>query len=139
MYSLHNHPSSNISTYNFFFSMYLFIYLFICLFAFSKAASMAYGDSQARGLIGAIATGLGHSHSNERSEPSCDLHHSSRQRRILNLLSKGRDRTRNLMVPSRIRSPLRHDGNSDFLFCRKVQLCCMLDSSYIIWYLSFSF
>ena len=32
----------------------------------------------------------------------CDLHHSSRQRRILNLLSKGRDGTRNLMVPSRI-------------------------------------
>ena len=33
----------------------------------------------------------------------CDLHHSSRQRRISNPLSKGRDRTRNLMVPSRIR------------------------------------
>ena len=33
----------------------------------------------------------------------CNLHHSSRQRRILNPLSKGRDRTRNLMVPSRIR------------------------------------
>ena len=33
----------------------------------------------------------------------CDLHHSSQQRRILNPLSKGRDRTSNLMVPSRIR------------------------------------
>ena len=33
----------------------------------------------------------------------CNLHHSSRQRRIINPLSKGRDRTRNLMVPSRIR------------------------------------
>ena len=32
----------------------------------------------------------------------CNLHHSSRQRRILNPLSKGRDRTCNLMVPSRI-------------------------------------
>ena len=32
----------------------------------------------------------------------CNLHHSSRQRRIVNPLSKGRDRTRNLMVPSRI-------------------------------------
>ena len=32
----------------------------------------------------------------------CDLHHSSRQRQILNLLSEVRDRTRNLMVPSRI-------------------------------------
>jgi len=33
----------------------------------------------------------------------CDLHHSSWQRRIVNPLSKGRVRTRNLMVPSRIR------------------------------------
>ena len=33
----------------------------------------------------------------------CNLHHSSRQRRIVNPLSKGRDRTLNLMVPSRIR------------------------------------
>ena len=31
-----------------------------------------------------------------------DLHHSSRQRRILNPRSKARDGTRNLMVPSRI-------------------------------------
>src|SRR5512134_854213 len=28
----------------------------------------------------------------------CNLHHSSRQRRIVNPLSKGRDRTRNLIV-----------------------------------------
>ena len=33
----------------------------------------------------------------------CNLHHSSQQRRIVNPLSKGRDRTRNLMVPSWIR------------------------------------
>ena len=32
----------------------------------------------------------------------CDPHHSSQQRRILNPLSKARDRTRNLMVPSQI-------------------------------------
>ena len=32
----------------------------------------------------------------------CDLHHSSRQRRILNPLSKTRDRTRILMDPSRV-------------------------------------
>ena len=32
----------------------------------------------------------------------CSLHHSSRQRRILNPLSEARERTRNLMVPSRI-------------------------------------
>ena len=34
----------------------LFIYLFIyCLFAFSRATPPAYGGSQAKGLIGAIA------------------------------------------------------------------------------------
>ena len=35
--------------------------------------------------------------------PICNLHHSSWQRRILYPLSEARDRTRNLMVPSRIR------------------------------------
>ena len=30
---------------------------------------MAYGGSQARGLIGAVASGLHHSHSNAGSEP----------------------------------------------------------------------
>ena len=38
-------------------------------------------------------------------EPShvCDLHHSSWQRQVLNPLSKARDWTQNLMVPSQIR------------------------------------
>jgi len=46
---------------------YLFIYLFIyCLF---RATPVAYGGSQARGLIGAVAAGLCHSHSNAGSEP----------------------------------------------------------------------
>ena len=35
----------------------------------------------------------------------CDLHNSSGQHRILNPLSEARDRTRDLMVPSRICSP----------------------------------
>ena len=41
------------------------IYLFI---VFSRAVPTAYGGSQARGLIGAIATGLHQSHSNVGSE-----------------------------------------------------------------------
>jgi len=49
--------------------IYLFIYLFFCLFAISWAAPAAYGDSQARGRIGAVATGLRQSHSNAGSEP----------------------------------------------------------------------
>ena len=42
---------------------------FFCLFAFSRAAPLAYGGSQARGQIRAVSTSLRHSHSNVRSEP----------------------------------------------------------------------
>ena len=63
---------------------------------------MAYGDSQARGQIGAVAAGLRHRQSNTKSELVCDLHHSSQQHQILNPLSKARDQTCNLIVPSRI-------------------------------------
>ena len=47
---------------------YLFIYLFF-VFVFFRAASVAYGGSQARGLIEAVASGLCQSHSNMGSEP----------------------------------------------------------------------
>ena len=52
-----------------------FVLYINCLF---RAAPAAYGDSQARGLIGAVAAGLHHNYSNAW---------------ILNLLSKVRDRT----------------------------------------------
>ena len=64
---------------------------------------------------------------------TCDLHHSSRQHRILNPLSKARDQTRNLMVPNRIcfhramtGTPLLATFNqSVFLFfiCKSCFLC----------------
>ena len=45
----------------------LFILFFVfCLF---RAAPMAYGGSQARGQIRAVATSLPQGHSNARSEP----------------------------------------------------------------------
>ena len=54
--------------------IYLFLFLlfffFFCLFAFSRVAPAAYGHSQARALIRAVATGLHQSHSNAGSEPS---------------------------------------------------------------------
>ena len=50
-------------------SFNLIFFLSFCLFAFSRATPVAYGGSQARGLIGAVATGLYHSHSNVGSEP----------------------------------------------------------------------
>lgn len=48
---------------------YLFYFYSFCLFAFSRAIPVAYGVSQARDLIGAVATGLCQSHSNTGSEP----------------------------------------------------------------------
>ena len=47
---------------------YFYPILFVCLFLFFRAAPTAYGGSQARGLIGAVALGLHHSHSNLASE-----------------------------------------------------------------------
>ena len=58
----------------------LFLYLF-------RDALTAYGGSQARGEIGAVAAGL---------------HHSSQQCRIVNPLSKARDRTCVLMYAIQI-------------------------------------
>ena len=69
------------------------------LFSFSFFFRASYGGSQARGPVGAVAASLYHRHSNTRSEPS--LPDSSRQRQILNALSKARDGTFVLMDTSR--------------------------------------
>ena len=44
---------------------YFYLFIYFCLFG---DAPTAYGASQARGLIGAVAAGLCHSHSNAGSE-----------------------------------------------------------------------
>ena len=44
-------------------------FFFFCLFAISWATPVAYGGSQARVPIGAVATGLRQSHSNAGSKP----------------------------------------------------------------------
>ena len=69
-------------------------FLSFCLF---RATPMAYRGSQARGLTGALATGLCHSHSNIRSEP-----HLQTTPQLLNPLREARDWTHNLMIPSQI-------------------------------------
>ena len=45
------------------------IYIFFCLFAISWAALVAYGGSQARGPIGAVATAYGTATATQGSEP----------------------------------------------------------------------
>ena len=79
-------------------------------------APAAYGSSQAKGRIRAAAASLHHSHSNVRSDCFCNLHHSSRQCWILNLLSEDRDQTCILLDASSVNNPLSHNGNSSSLF-----------------------
>ena len=47
---------------------FLFFFVFFFL-SFPRATPAAYGGSQARGLIGAVVTGLCQSHSNSGSKP----------------------------------------------------------------------
>ena len=86
----------------FFFVVVVFFFVFLL---FLWAAPAAYGGSQDRGPIGAVAASLRQSHSNAGSEPRLlpTPQLTATPDRIVNPLSKGRDRTRNLVVPSRIR------------------------------------
>ena len=64
--------SSLIIFFSLFFSDYRVIYFYRKLpffFLLFRAIPMAYGNSQARGRIGATATGLHHSQSHTGSEP----------------------------------------------------------------------
>ena len=60
---------------------------FVFVFSFFSTAPVAYGDSQARGRIRAVAAGL---------------RRTSRQRQILNPLSKAKDQTLILMDTSQV-------------------------------------
>jgi len=70
------------------------------MFCIFRAKPVAYGGSQARGWIRTTAASPHHNHSNARSEPRLRPNHSSQQCWIHNPLSKARDWTCNLMVPS---------------------------------------
>ena len=73
-----------------------FFFLFFVFLLFLGPLPVAYGGFQARGPIGAVATGLHQSHSNAGSElldSKEHLHHSSQQHQILKPLSKARNQT----------------------------------------------
>ena len=92
-----------MSFYLFCFVLFCFVFLFfVCLFALSWAAPAA---EVPRLGVESEPWPPAYTRATATQDPSrvCNLHHSSRQRWIVNPLSKGRDRTRNLMVPSRIR------------------------------------
>ena len=73
-----------------------------CL-CFFRATPTAHGGSQARGPNGASAAA--YTTATVTRDPSCvrHLHHSSQQRRLLNLLSEARDRTCVLTDASQVR------------------------------------
>ena len=85
--------------------LYLFIYLFIYFWSFvflglhplyMEVLRLGVESEQ---LLPAYVTGT----ATQVLSHVYDLHHSSRQRWILNPLSKAQDQTRNLTVPSRTR------------------------------------
>ena len=63
LFPLSHDGNSSISLF------FFFVFLSFAVVAISWAAPAAYGGSQARGPIGAAATGLRQSHSNVGSEP----------------------------------------------------------------------
>ena len=69
-------------------------------FFFFTAAHVAYGASQARGLIGVVAASL--NHTTTMWDPTRICNHSSRQHWSFNPLGKDRNRTCVLMVTSQI-------------------------------------
>ena len=91
------HCSKGFKHTFFFFSFFLFFFFVFCPF---RAALTAYGGSQARGLIEAVAQAYTRATAMPDLSHVCDVHHSSQQCRILNPSSKARDQTCNLMVPS---------------------------------------
>ena len=78
----------------------VYIYkIFFLVFLF-RASPVAYGSSQARGLIGAVAAGHSHSHSHTRSELSLQPTPQLTAMPILNPLSKARYQTHVFMDTS---------------------------------------
>ena len=74
--------------------------LFFCLL---RATPVAFGSSQARVELELQLPAYTTATATQDMSHVCNRHHSSWQCQIFNPLSKTRDPTRNLMVPSRIR------------------------------------
>ena len=66
-FSPHHDPSQDIA------NLFLLYFIYLVIFGLFRDAPGAYGGSQAKGLIGAVAAGLRHSHShsysNTKSKP----------------------------------------------------------------------
>ena len=86
------------------------VHSFFFFFCFFRATPAAYGSSQARGQIRATAATCATATATQDLGHICDLYHSPQQHRILNPLSKSRDRTGILMDASWVRFRLATTG-----------------------------
>ena len=66
-----------INALNSFRLIFIMFLKFMSTVIFLRATPMAYGSSQARSGIGAVPSGLCHSHSKQDLSHICNLHHSS--------------------------------------------------------------
>ena len=110
----------------YFILFYLFIYLFFFLFFFFfcfVGPPLRHMEVPRLGVQSEPPL-LAYTTATATPDPShvCHLHHSSRQCRILNPLSEARDRTQNLMGPSRIHFHCTTTGTPQCsFFCSKIQ------------------
>ena len=81
-------------------------------FFLSRAVPVACGGFQARGVIGAVAAGLSHSHSNTGSQLHLRPRPQFAARLDLNPLSKARDQTCTFVDTSWVLNPLSHNWYS---------------------------
>ena len=93
--------------YSFFFFFFFFFFFVFCLF---RAAPMAYGVSQARGLIGAAAASLHHSHTRSESPSATYTTAHGNARSLTHWWRPGIEPATSWFLV-RINS-MRHDGNS---------------------------
>ena len=90
-------------------------FLVCCLY---RATPMAYGGSQAGGLIRAVSAGLCHGHSNARYEPRLQPTPWLRATMDPNPLSEARNQTCKLIAPSQIHFCCTSMGTPVFSFLR---------------------
>ena len=103
----------NYLTYTWFPCLFLSFSFFLFLF---RAKPAAYGCTQARGQIGAVAT----ARTMPDLSPICNLYHSLWQHRTLNPLSEARDWAWILMDATQILNPLSHNGNSSMFLLSSI-------------------
>ena len=105
---------------------------FVFLFFLFRAAPEAYGSSQAKGQIRAVAAAYTAATATPDLNHVCNLRHGSQQRWILNPLSKARDRTCTLMGSSWALTLLSHNGISIYHVVQIHPNYCVLVHLYIL-------